>query len=320
MERTTTFAPVDTSPVGTAGLCFNRTVDRTLVHRRNLAEVFLTDIQHLGRTVFTAAAQLPMVHPYYTDRIGEPRQPDALLLLECCRQAETLAAHTVLGLGADTRFVLKDWSMELTATPIRAHAGYPVELAIVAELSDAVMRGKEARGMTYEMTMLVDEVLVGTTRLRVGYLPPMLYSALRHQRRGKPPLTSDEYVHPAGHQAVAPLRVGRTDPRNVVLADLRQQADVTSATLYAPVSHPSMFDHPLDHVPGMVLTEAARQLALLASDAPAAELATLQATFHHHTELDAPVTLTARPSTSDCVLVVVEQGELVTSEFTVGVR
>src|SRR5437879_8821060 len=124
MERTTTFAPVDASPVETAGLCFDRTVDRTLVHRRNLAEVFLTDIQHIGPAVFTAAAQLPMVHPYYTDRIGEPRQPDALLLLECCRQAETLAAHTVLGLGSDTRFVLKDWSMELTGTPIRPRAGF----------------------------------------------------------------------------------------------------------------------------------------------------------------------------------------------------
>lgn len=319
MERTTTFAPVDASPVATTGLCFDRTVDRTLVHRRNLAEVFLTDIQHIGRAVFTAAAQLPMVHPYYTDRIGEPRQPDALLLLECCRQAETLAAHTVLGLGPDTRFVLKDWSMELTGAPVRAQPGFPVELAIVAELSEPVMRGKEARGMTYEMTMLVDDVHVGTTRLRVGYLPPMLYAALRHQRRGTPPPTSDGYIT-GETEALAPLRVGRTDPRNVVLTEPRTDGEVTTATLAAPVGHPSMFDHPLDHVPGMVLTEAARQLALLATGRPDAELVSLQATFHHHTELDTPVTLTGKRSTSDSVVVVVEQGALVTSEFTVSVR
>jgi 2-oxo-3-(phosphooxy)propyl 3-oxoalkanoate synthase len=33
--------------------------------------------------------------------------------------------------------------------------------------------------------------------------------------------------------------------------------------LRIPGDHPSMFDHPQDHLPGMVIAEAARQIALL---------------------------------------------------------
>jgi hypothetical protein len=66
-----------------------------------------------------------------------------------------------------------------------------------------------------------------------------------------------------------------------------------------PGAHPSMFDHPQDHLPGMVLAEAARQLALFAAHdgrgiSPARSvLADLNVTFAKFGELEPDTLLTA---------------------------
>jgi hypothetical protein len=68
-----------------------------------------------------------------------------------------------------------------------------------------------------------------------------------------------------------------------------------------PVENPSLFDHAQDHVPAMVLTEAARQLAVLATHAwggagpERTSLVALDAAFARYAELDAPLTLSAEP-------------------------
>jgi 2-oxo-3-(phosphooxy)propyl 3-oxoalkanoate synthase len=87
---------------------------------------------------------------------------------------------------------------------------------------------------------------------------------LRLKSRGGMPLPSSgthEDTSPA--KAVDPYLVGRTNPRNVVLADAAAEDDTARAVLRIPGDHPSMFDHPQDHLPGMVIAEAARQIALL---------------------------------------------------------
>ena len=81
-------------------LGFEHTVARSLVHRRNLSELFLTDGVRLDSAHFAAAAQLPMIHYYYTDHLTDDRV-DPLLLLECCRQAETHACLLYTSDAAD---------------------------------------------------------------------------------------------------------------------------------------------------------------------------------------------------------------------------
>ncbi len=66
-----------------------------------------------------------------------------------------------------------------------------------------------------------------------------------------------------------------------------------------PTTHPSMFDHPQDHLPGMVITEAARQLALYTALhthalSPTRTLPTdLDVTFTRFGELEQDTQLTA---------------------------
>nr|WP_248002016.1 AfsA-related hotdog domain-containing protein [Streptomyces sp. RPA4-2] len=53
-------------------------------------------------------------------------------------------------------------------------------------------------------------------------------------------------------------------------------------------AHPTFFDHPVDHIPGMVLLEAARQAALVSTGMPDALLLGLKSNFARYAEFDAP--------------------------------
>ncbi|WP_280409454.1 AfsA-related hotdog domain-containing protein [Nocardia brasiliensis] len=77
-------------------------------------------------------------------------------------------------------------------------------------------------------------------------------------RRGPPP------GRPAPRAPPPPRgRLGREHPKNVLLAHgSRATAGGMSFRLAFDPAHPFFFDHPMDHVPGMLLLEAARQAAL----------------------------------------------------------
>lgn len=56
-------------------------------------------------------------------------------------------------------------------------------------------------------------------------------------------------------------------------------------------THPVLFDHPCDHIPGMLLLEALRQAACARLGVPEAHLVSLGATFHRFAELDERATI-----------------------------
>src|SRR5437763_12062998 len=97
-----------------------------------------------------------------------------LLLLEYARQADTYAAHTVFGVEPDARFVLRNWSAELST-------GAPVpELLITASTRNAKLVGDRIRGLDYELTLWAngDGARVGLVRMEVGYVSGNAYTAL----------------------------------------------------------------------------------------------------------------------------------------------
>ncbi|MFD6909770.1 AfsA-related hotdog domain-containing protein [Streptomyces sp. NPDC060077] len=114
---------------GVRELEFVRSVDRRLLHRRALSEVFLTDTAAVDGQRFLAGAELPSSHAYFTDHPGHTAV-DPVLLLECARQAETYGAHRHLGVDDGTTFVLQSWSMRLPGlftvrTSMVSSAGLP---------------------------------------------------------------------------------------------------------------------------------------------------------------------------------------------------
>jgi hypothetical protein len=51
-------------------------------------------------------------------------------------------------------------------------------------------------------------------------------------------------------------------PLNVVISEIEPGQHDDHATIVVDTSHPTLFDHPLDHLPGMLVIEACKQTAI----------------------------------------------------------
>ncbi|MCY9785080.1 A-factor biosynthesis protein [Nocardiopsis sp. EMB25] len=244
-------------------LDYARTLDRAFVHRESLAEVFVTDTQSLGGDAHAAAAQLPRSHAYFGDHLLSPRLHDPVLLLEACRQVGLAIAHSHYGVPFDHKFVLTTLGVSITRPDRMVVGPLPCALKMLCSVEDK--RVKEGRVVGYDcrFRLFVDGAEVGSAVVGLRFKSPESYGKLRlSNRSGAPVPSTATFEFAVAGEAPAPYLVGRGNSDNVVLAGLGTDVDVTSASLRVLPQHPSMFDHAQDHLPGMVLAEAGRQLAL----------------------------------------------------------
>ncbi|MFD3683391.1 ScbA/BarX family gamma-butyrolactone biosynthesis protein [Nocardiopsis sp. NPDC058631] len=244
-------------------LDYERTLDRTVVHRESLAEVFVTDTQPLGGDAHAAAAQLPRSHAYYGDHLLRPRLHDPVLLLEACRQVGLAIAHTHYGVPFDHKFVLTTMGITITRPERLAVGTSPCALRMLCSVEDK--RVKEGRVVGYDarFRLFVEGTEVGNAVVGLRFKSPASYGALRLSNRSGAPVPSTQtFDFAVTGEIPAAYLVGRSNSDNVVLAGLAGDGDAVSASLRVLPQHPSLFDHAQDHLPGMVLIEAARQLAL----------------------------------------------------------
>jgi hypothetical protein len=95
--------------------------------------------------------------------------------------------------------------------------------------------------------------------------------------------------------------VHRAVPANVLLGHIERMpvpAECYVAQMLVDSAHPFFFEHPLDHIPSMMLIEAGRQLGIAVAhlflDVPfdtAFAPTAIEAEFTQYAELDEPVTL-----------------------------
>ncbi|MEU0336688.1 ScbA/BarX family gamma-butyrolactone biosynthesis protein [Streptomyces sp. NPDC006193] len=272
---------------------FVRTVDRRLVHRAAVSEVFVTDLRRDGDG-FLAGAQLPLSHGYFGDHLRRPAAFDFLLLLESARQACTAAGHLYYGVPRDTVFLVNGFSVRITDQGALTAGTRPGELVLAGGAVRDEGRGGRLRGVRFDVTLS----LAGRQAARIGIDTSTAagedYRKLRFlQRRSTPPVTEDLDTTTAGRPADA-AAVGRRNPLNVVLGEPVREGAAVSAPVEPRWENRSLFDHSYDHIPAMVLVEAARQLAHLAGVPVTAPVAACTARFTRFVELDSSVTATAR--------------------------
>lgn len=257
-----TVLPADGShhPTGTSspltdtwGLSFGRRVAREAVHKVSATEVLLTDARRLDTDRFAVAALWSRNH-LLRHRADAPSS-DPLLLAETVRQTAILLSHRFHGIPDDFPFVMFD--LELAVAPGGLPAG-PGPLPIV--LDTVCVHERSAPGrfkMRLEAEIHVAGVRCGRVAVSWEAMHPRRYGALRY-RRGRRP----EAVF---HDRTAPLpaaAVGYRTSQDVLLAAGRPAAP-QRWQLRMDRSHPVLFDHGSDHIPGMVLLEAFRQAARL---------------------------------------------------------
>lgn len=270
-------------------LAFEATVPRTLVHRAAAHEVFLTDSLVLDDRELQVGAHLPRYHGLYDDKLTAPSGPDLMLLMETSRQAAVLVAHRHLGVPLGHHFVLLESDIQRPTDGV----GFVADSNAVLKVD--VLRQKERNGVVSEyevkIATVVGDLALCVARLRISCWAGEAYSRLRGSRD----VTSIKPLPPG--PAAEPWLVGRRRPDNVAVNVLEAESGTYSVRV--DTGHPCFFDHQLDHVPGMLQLEAARQAAvhLCASRfvrSPGhAHLAGCDASFSRFAELDAPLIATA---------------------------
>ncbi|MEV7284502.1 ScbA/BarX family gamma-butyrolactone biosynthesis protein [Streptomyces sp. NPDC093252] len=286
-----------------APLRYDATVPRSMVHRAAVAEVFLTDSRPSPTqdSTFEVAAQLPRAHI-----MGENTDAhDFLLLVEVLRQAGVFIAHTYESVPLDDAFIFRGLNTRLTDLSAIRTGDRPAEAVATMTCVPQRKRNGRVQALDFHGAVTID----GNRAFRfdggLAFFGRSVYQALRTRQRDGLAKAIGLALAPT---AATPDTVGRRNPYNVVVTQPRPAGEsAVSALVIADQTHPHLFDHRLDHIPGNLLFEAARQLATAAVatlHGPAADslqVVSLDCDFREFAELDLPAraVATARPFRHD---------------------
>ncbi|MFJ1648280.1 ScbA/BarX family gamma-butyrolactone biosynthesis protein [Streptomyces sp. NPDC088258] len=258
-ERT----PARRAPARLRPLSWSRTVPREWVHRDSVAEVLLTDVRRARGGGFEAAASWPRSHPTFPRDGADLHSP--LMIVETLRQLGICLPLRYFGVAPSARLVITDLYFEIDprSEPLARSGATRVGCHV---LVDGVHRGPD--GEVTGLRLQVSYRSGGAVFARAGggsrFLSAERYDAVRTGGARPPapaweapgaPAPTVRPVRPAAH------RLGVNGAHDVMIA-----ADGPTLMVEpADPRHPYFFDHATDHLPGMIVLEAARQAAALAS-------------------------------------------------------
>jgi hypothetical protein len=259
------------SPGGAEGLSFSSTVPRELVHRRAIAEVFMTDLRRIGEGRYIAAAQWPRLHDFYH---SGPGAYDTALIAETLRQATILVAHVMEGVALGQVFLMPAIAVRALEGPT-IDPGTPTEvhLRLDVKVSQRNIRGPAALQVEARFSVGGRPIASGSAGARL--VDPVSYARMR--------LGSGTDQRCRQTTALPPDRVGHRVSRNVVIGEA---CGGLAWPLHVDLTNPTLFDHPVDHVPGLLMVEGFRQVLRVQSGSPGLDFQTFDASFLKIVELD----------------------------------
>ncbi|MGW2212478.1 ScbA/BarX family gamma-butyrolactone biosynthesis protein [Streptomyces sp. NPDC001781] len=257
-----------------------------LVHRPDAEDAFPVEWTRLAEHRYLVTADWPAAHRFFAPLPGGVQDP--LLVAETMRQTAMMLAHAEYGVPADHHFVMWDMDYALTAAGFGL-ADASGRIDVFVDCSEVQMRARSLAGMRVRLTFERDGRLLATS---TGSLSCTSERAYRRLRGEKLLATGGSAAPPAG---VPAERVGRNAPRDVVLAPSEEGG---AWWLRLDTAHPTLFARANDHVPGMVLLEAARQAAVALAPEGRFLPASLAIDFYRYAELNEPCLVRARCETS----------------------
>jgi nucleoside diphosphate kinase len=278
---------------------FSRTFDKATVHRAAIAEVFVTSAAAEADGTYRIGVQVPRHHGFYADVLHPCDVYDPMFFLESCRQAFYVLAHEFHGVPMDRGFILRGIDLEVLDAALFATNDAPIEAVLHATIEHTFRdRERHPVGLRVKYRVLIDGKAAAECGINVCWVPWEKMLDLRRKSREALGLSGDPVACPAPER-IRPELVNRRVPLNVVISGLStSRLDDNRcghrATVIPDTTHPSLFDHQLDHVPGMVELEACRQtavagLAARGSSAPGWRLDRMSARFREFAELDLPI-------------------------------
>ncbi|MER6629557.1 ScbA/BarX family gamma-butyrolactone biosynthesis protein [Streptomyces sp. NPDC000987] len=258
------------------------TVPGRLVHRAAVAETLITGRRRVGADRFALSVQWPHVHPVYVYVSPGRTAYEPLLVAETVRRCGALLAHAEYGVPLDGRFVLHGLRVAVPRPghlAVEAAPALPAAPVVGVTVTPRRHRGGRPDALTCAADVRLGGERVATVHLDVSWTRESVYRRLRGGRTaGAVPVAP---LPPA----LPPAAVGRALPADVALAP---PGPAGRLRLRVDTAHPVFFDHPLDHVPGMLLLEAAGQAARVCTAGRRSPVS-FHASFRRYAELDRPV-------------------------------
>ncbi|UFR05199.1 hypothetical protein KBP30_30335 [Streptomyces sp. Go40/10] len=290
------------------------TATGSLVRKSVQEEALVTDWRPISETSQLVTARWPQHHGFY----AEGGRYSSLLLTESLRQALALLTHTVHDIPLTHRL---GWEqIRSTVDPGALSTGtHPAEVELLITHTQVKRRRLGSVHLTSHVEASLAGRPIGTAALRYSTHPPAIYDRLRGDYADAK--SAFARALPLTPPVPAAL-VGRGDAGNVVLSPA--PGDRTWL-LRVDTSHRVLFDHPHDHIPGMVLLEAAAQTAQAMAAPLTVVPVAFDTTFYRYVEFDRRCLITAEPFVHDgdgrmTVTVHGRQGELPVFSSTVTVE
>ncbi|MGW1964998.1 ScbA/BarX family gamma-butyrolactone biosynthesis protein [Streptomyces sp. NPDC001935] len=300
-------------------------VPQTYTHKTRQEEVLLRTWERTGPDAFTVTAEWPRDHRFYRTRHG---LLDPMLLSETIRQTLPLLSHGAYAvpLGHQLLWQDLDWHMATPAqaagpeipmglegplapharsdsapatpagleSPVALRAGSDPEPALVElriTCPKVTYRRDRAASIALSVEVLRDGAPFATAHSRFTIQDRAVYERLRGRYADIAALRVLPLSPPA-----SPRPVGRDGFEDVVLSPTHTP---DRWQLRADTTHPILFDHAVDHAPGMLLLEAARQAAqALVHPTPTIAVG-MESVFTRYAELDVPCWILADAHPAD---------------------
>ncbi|MDI9894487.1 AfsA-related hotdog domain-containing protein [Rhodococcus sp. IEGM 1381] len=200
---------------------------------------------------------------------------NVVVAAESVRQAALLVSHAAYLVPRGSAFVMSTIRARVapaTIDQLRDNTFSARELIASVHCTALEYRGRSLDSMTVFLRVSTREGAVvadGSGRLRV--LPEIVYRKIRG--------TNVAIAHRSLGRRLPPELVGCAQAQDVLLGD-----SPNGVRLLVDTDHPRYFDHPSDHIPGMVVIEACRQQFVRQTGS---EPTSLSADFHSFVEYPA---------------------------------
>ncbi len=322
-------------------LPYEGTLSKALVHKVSIDQVLLTDYEAQPDNGTLLYAQLPRSHGFYCEHLVDAKRFDLVAMIEICRQACFVVAHTQFGValeGNNYQFLFQELDAKLLVERDAVFEKYGNQAIQLVVKSTIEKEWKKSSGVTYGLIwryalQTVDGMEVALVRIRQTWLERPKWREIRQIMKRERGIAPDMPIPPAPATELAPAAVGRINPHNIVLHSvLHGEPGSYEAMARIDTRHPVLFDRATEHIYAMIQIEVARQLALYATahtfgaEAVALDVWKCTSTFETVGELQLPAKAVAKVTVDDreqhkaTVSITISQQGRAISIFEVGVQ
>ncbi|ALE05669.1 hypothetical protein AL755_09550 [Arthrobacter sp. ERGS1:01] len=242
-----------------------QSIEGSLVHKSSPNQVLLLSADASQDGTLRLIVGLSPQHP----SAGSLPSASTLVGVELMRQCAIAFAHLSGGVPRGWAFIMNQlsfaWLEGAMPTASEQFAGH-----VDVRLRAVKMRRDQVSDLQLEADFMAGGVILGSGCGDLSCLPPRAYQAIRRN---------------APTEAIA-----STGPLGAVLADIRRSDGELEAQLVWNRGDTFIFDHPSDHVSGMLLASALLQSHHLLAGSQAGDFS-MQC--HNFGEFNAPVTVSA---------------------------